>query len=179
MNDLRFNKFNKIIYKVRLLFVRFLKIISQDKYVYAYRRLLADYGMNIDPTDWGYIDPSAFFDNYDYSLITIGQNVTVSREVLFLNHDFSICQGLLAADINEKGYFLKKIEIGDNCFIGAKVTILPGTTVGENCIIGAGAVVKGNIPANSVLVGNPAKIIAKTDEFGKKHFEKKDYILVE
>jgi serine acetyltransferase len=36
---------------------------------------------------------------------------------------------------------------------------LPGTTVGDNCIIGAGSVVRGNFPENSVIVGNPAKVV--------------------
>lgn len=179
MSDLRFNKFDKILYKIRWNIVKVVKIVSQDRYVYMYRKLLADYGMKIDPKDWGYIDPSAFFDNYDYSLITIGQNVTISRDVLFLNHDFSICQGMNAAGINHKGYFLNEIKIGNNCFIGAKATLLPGTFISNDCIIGAGAVVKGIVPANSVVVGNPAQIIAKTNEFGIKHFEKKDFILVE
>ncbi|HOP59466.1 MAG TPA: acyltransferase, partial [Bacteroidales bacterium] len=52
-----------------------------------------------------------------------------------------------------------KIKIGNNVFIGNNCTILPGTTVGDNCIIGAGSVVRGNFPENSVIVGNPAKVV--------------------
>lgn len=51
------------------------------------------------------------------------------------------------------------VKIGDNTFVGAGAIILPKTTIGNFCIIGAGAVVKGNIPDYSVVVGNPAKII--------------------
>lgn len=179
MKDLRFNKVNKIIYKIRWSTIRIIKLTSQDKYVKMYRKLLADYGMVIDSKNWGYIDPTAFFDNYDYSKITVGQNVTISRDVLILNHDFSITQGLTAIGIDQVGYFLKEVKIGNNCFIGAKATLLPGTTIGENSIIGAGAVVKGNIPANSVVVGNPAKIIMNTAEFGSKHHQLQDYIVAE
>ena len=52
-----------------------------------------------------------------------------------------------------------KIIIGNNCFIGARSTILPGVTIGDNTIIGAGSVVTKDIPSNVVAVGNPCKII--------------------
>ena len=71
---------------------------------------------------------------------------------------------------------VRPIIIGNNCFIGARVTLLPGTQVGDNVIIGAGAVVKGTIPANSIVVGNPANIIGHTEEYGRKHLETGDYI---
>jgi acetyltransferase-like isoleucine patch superfamily enzyme len=45
------------------------------------------------------------------------------------------------------------------CSIGANATLLPGITVGENAFVGAGSVVTKNVPANAVVVGNPAKII--------------------
>jgi acetyltransferase-like isoleucine patch superfamily enzyme len=147
-------------------------------YINCYRALLKDYGMHIEPDNSGYIDPSVFFDNYDYSLIKIGQHVTISRDVLILNHDFSISQGLQAVSIKNNGYFLKKVTIGNNCFIGAKTILLPGTYIGDNTIIGAGSVVKGSIPENSVVIGNPAKVIGKTTEFAISHHEKNDYIVV-
>ncbi len=51
------------------------------------------------------------------------------------------------------------ITLKKGCSIGANATILPGITVGENSMIGAGAVVTKDVPANAVVVGNPAKII--------------------
>lgn len=179
MKDLRFNKVDKIMYKIRWFLIRTVKILSQDKYVRMYRKLLADYGMNIDPNNWGYIDPSVFFDNYDYQKITIGQNVTISRDVLVLNHDFSITQGLTAMGMKQTGYFLQEVNIGNDCFIGAKAVLLPGAFIGKHSIVGAGAVVKGTIPENSVVIGNPARVIGSTSDFGRKHYEKKDYIIAE
>jgi acetyltransferase-like isoleucine patch superfamily enzyme len=55
----------------------------------------------------------------------------------------------------------KPITIGDGCWIGTKVIILPGVSLGEKCIIGAGAVVTKDIPSYSLAVGNPAKVIKK------------------
>ncbi|MCF8245181.1 MAG: acyltransferase [Saprospiraceae bacterium] len=56
------------------------------------------------------------------------------------------------------------IQIGSNCWIGAKVTILDGVTVGDNCVIAAGAVVTRSMPANSVIGGVPARVLKSTIE---------------
>lgn len=53
---------------------------------------------------------------------------------------------------------------GDNCWIGANVTICPGVTIGENTVIGAGSVVTKNIPANVVAVGNPCRVLREINE---------------
>lgn len=55
----------------------------------------------------------------------------------------------------------KDISIGENCWIGEKVTILPGVSIGDWSIIGAGSVVNSSIPSYSIAVGNPARIIKK------------------
>ena len=120
-----------------------------------------------------YIDPSAHFDGVDYSIISIGTDVVISREVLLLTHDYSSLRALAAMGYDEEGRrdsnrLVKGISIGNNCFIGARATLLPGTTIGDNVIVGAGSVVKGNIPAGVIVIGNPAKIIKNTEEFGRK-----------
>lgn len=51
------------------------------------------------------------------------------------------------------------VKIGRGCWIGAKATILDGTTIGNHCVVAAGAVVKGSFPDNVVIGGVPAKII--------------------
>lgn len=56
--------------------------------------------------------------------------------------------------VNHKG-----ITIGNNCWIGAKATILDGTIIGNGCIVAAGAVVTGHFPDNVIIGGVPAKII--------------------
>ena len=57
--------------------------------------------------------------------------------------------------------------IEQNVWLGEGVVVLPGVTIGENAIIGANAVVSKNIPAFSIAVGNPAKVI-KTYNFEQK-----------
>lgn len=63
----------------------------------------------------------------------------------------------------------KGVEIGEYCWLGTRVTLLPGTKIGEGAIIQAGAVVHGIIPPYSIAGGNPAKVFKYRD---KEHFLK-------
>lgn len=64
--------------------------------------------------------------------------------------------------IREQGVYSKGgVEIGNNCWIGAKVTILDGTKIGNNCIVAAGAVVRGEYPDGVMIGGVPSRIIKK------------------
>lgn len=56
------------------------------------------------------------------------------------------------------------IRIGEDCWIGGNVIVLPGVTIGNRCVIGAGSVVTKDIPPDSVAVGNPAKVIKTIDD---------------
>ena len=53
----------------------------------------------------------------------------------------------------------KPVVLKRNCWIGAGATILPGVTVGENAVVGAGSVVTRDVEANTVIVGNPARVV--------------------
>lgn len=59
------------------------------------------------------------------------------------------------------------IKVGNNTFIGTNALLLPNTQIGSNCVIGAGSVVRGRIPDNSVVFGNPAEIIMSTEQYKK------------
>ena len=74
-------------------------------------------------------------------------------------------------------HFIKPIKVGKDSFVGARATLLPGTEIGENCIIGAGSVVKGKIPDNSIVIGNPARVIGNTKDWARKKLEIKDWVL--
>lgn len=58
----------------------------------------------------------------------------------------------------------KPVIIGKKCWIGGHATICPGVTIGDRCVIGAGSVVVKNIPADSLAVGNPARVIRKLNQ---------------
>lgn len=102
------------------------------------------------------VDPSHCF------LITIGDNVTFAPRVHILAHDASTKRFL--------GYTkIGLVNIGNNVFIGANSTVLPNVKIGDNCIIGAGCVVTKNIPGNSVVAGNPMRVICTYDEYMEKN----------
>lgn len=91
-------------------------------------------------------------------LIKIGDNVTLAPRVHILAHD--------ASTKKELGYTkIGLVNIGNNVFIGASSTVLPGVNIGNNVIIGAGSVISKDIPDNSVAVGCPAKVICSYDDY--------------
>ena len=53
------------------------------------------------------------------------------------------------------------VQVQDNVFIGTNATILPGIKIGKNAVVGAGAVVTKDVPAESIVIGNPARVVNK------------------
>ena len=64
---------------------------------------------------------------------------------------------------------LGAIRIGDRCFLGDSVIVLPGVSIGDDCIIGAGSVVSRDVPAGSIAAGNPARVLKSTAEYAEQH----------
>lgn len=149
---------------------------SARKYMKIYNSYLRRIGVDIKGVP-RYIHPSVVFDGKGYSKTHIGNNVVISRGVLLLVHDYSITCGLRATGekIDHEAYWIKDITIDENVFIGANCTILPGTVIGKNCIVGAGAVVKGRINDNSIVIGNPSVVIGNTIDWTDRKVKKKDY----
>ena len=58
----------------------------------------------------------------------------------------------------------KSITVGDNVWFGAEVTVCPGVTIGDNCVIGAGSVVTKDLPANTMAVGNPCRVVRSLEK---------------
>ena len=63
------------------------------------------------------------------------------------------------------------ITVGDDVWIGANVTVLPGVTIGSNTVIGAGSVVTKDVPPYTIVGGNPARVIGNTKDLLKKRME--------
>jgi Acetyltransferase (isoleucine patch superfamily) len=88
----------------------------------------------------------------------IGENVIMGPEcnVWTINH----CTDRTDIAIKYQGNTEEKpVTIGDDSWIGSRVTILPGVTIGKGAVVGAGAVVSKDVPDYAVVVGNPAKVV--------------------
>ncbi|MGB8492082.1 MAG: acyltransferase [Bacteroidales bacterium] len=92
-------------------------------------------------------------------LIEIGDHVAVASNTQFLTHDGATWCFEKEVD----GGIFGKIIIGNNVFIGVNCIILSNTTIGDNCIVGAGSVVRGHFPENSIITGNPAQVISRSN----------------
>lgn len=79
--------------------------------------------------------------------IKIGSQCSFGPNVCIYDHDHAFGR----AEKNGETFKASDVVIGNNCWIGANSVILRGTTIGDNCVIGAGCVVKGDIPANSIV----------------------------
>jgi maltose O-acetyltransferase len=94
--------------------------------------------------------------------VEIGAYTIIASDVRIIAHD--------AAIKRLTGYTeVRPVIIGERCYIGAGTIVLPGTAIGDETIIGAGAIVRGEIPAKSLAVGNPAKVIGSIEDLRARH----------
>lgn len=93
--------------------------------------------------------------------LIIEDNVVIASKVYISDHSHgSVTFDQLNIPVKDRKLFSKGIvHIEKNVWIGEHVSVLPGVTIGENSIVGANSVVTKNIPANSVAVGIPARVI--------------------
>ena len=102
-------------------------------------------------------------------LVEVGNNCLISSNVSFVTHDGSMNV------LNNLGLFeksmdkMRPIKVGDNCFIGTRVIVMPGVKIGDNCIVGAGSIVTKDVPDGMCVAGVPAKPICTIYEYAEKN----------
>ena len=96
----------------------------------------------------------------------IGSYSQFGHQILIITSNHNYDEGTKIPYDTENIY--KAVEIGDFCWIGSRVTLLPGTKIGKGAIIQAGAVVHGEIPSYAIAGGNPAKVFKYRNA---EHFE--------
>lgn len=113
----------------------------------------------------------SYFTILNASSVVLGDDVLVASHVLISSENHGMDP---ESDLSYAAQPLQSspVTIGDGCWIGEKVCVLPGVSIGKKCIIGAGSVVTKSIPDYSIAVGNPARIIKKYD------FEVHDWVKV-
>jgi len=128
-----------------------------DKESFIEAPFRVDYGSNIKLG-------KRFFANFncvilDCALVTIGDRVMFGPNVTIstATHETSVASRRVNIE------YAKPIVIGDDCWFGSGVQVLPGVTIGEGCTVAAGAVVTKDIPPWSVAMGIPARVVQKVE----------------
>lgn len=121
-----------------------------------------DYGYNIRVG-------KNFFANFnlvilDEAPVTFGDNVFVAPNCGF----YTAGHPVDAPERNIGLEYARPITVGNDVWIGAGVSVLPGVSIGSNCVIGAGSVVSRDIPSNSIAVGNPCRVIKTIADVNQK-----------
>nr|MDP0502535.1 sugar O-acetyltransferase [Verrucomicrobiota bacterium JB025] len=112
-----------------------------------------DYGYNIHCAEKVYLNFNCTF--LDVAEIRIGARTLFAPNVQLYTAGHPLCAGQRAAELE----FGKPITIGEDCWFGGGSIVLPGVTIGDRAVIGAGAVVTKDVPADTVVAGNPARVI--------------------
>jgi len=99
----------------------------------------------------------------DPYLVSIGDNVWITADCRLLCHDASVIMinAIEGSHLDRVG----AIFIGNNCFLGNGVTVLPDVRIGSNTVVGTGSVVTRDIPDNTVWAGNPVRQISTFQDF--------------
>jgi len=90
--------------------------------------------------------------------VQIGDNVFIGHGVMFTNDLFPRATNMDGSQQTEADWKVIETQVRKGASIGSNATILCGVTIGENAMIGAGSVVTKDVPANTVVAGNPARI---------------------
>jgi acetyltransferase-like isoleucine patch superfamily enzyme len=93
--------------------------------------------------------------------VAIGRECIVADRVMLIDFDHGMVE--VERPIRLQGIYKRDVEVGSNVWIGYGACILRGATIGDNSVIGTSAVVTGEVPANAVAGGVPARVIRMRD----------------
>nr|POE85575.1 putative maltose o-acetyltransferase [Quercus suber] len=120
-----------------------------------------DYGYNLHLGDKVFIGRGCVME--DACKITIGNKTIIGTDVKFMTQTASVRQSIRGDGAGAE-FIAGAITVGEGCFIGNNVLILPYRKIGNNAVVGAGAVVTKDVDANTVVVGNPARVVRQIEE---------------
>lgn len=144
--------------RLLLCFVKPLEMLYAKLYPVKYAKYI---GVNIKGNNIKIYGSSYNMFGTDPYLVTLGDNVFITADVLFLCHDGSTLIYRKEIPDLEK---TRPILVGNDVFIGTRSIIMPGIQIGNNCVIAAGSVVTKDIPSNSVVGGVPATKIKNSED---------------
>ena len=101
--------------------------------------------------------------------VSIGRECIVADRVMLIDFDHGMVE--VERPIRLQGIYKRDVRVGHNVWIGYGACILRGATVGDNSVIGTSAVVTGEVPANAVVGGIPARVIRMREAPRSMHWE--------
>ena len=134
--------------------------------IYVNPPLYVDYGRHVEIGENFYANMDCVF--LDVNKIIFGDNVMLGPRVGFYTAGHPTDPDIRNTELE----FGLPIIVEDNVWFGANSTILPGVNIGKNSIIAAGAVVTKNVPSNTIVGGNPAKVIKQIGKTDKEKWKK-------
>jgi acetyltransferase-like isoleucine patch superfamily enzyme len=89
--------------------------------------------------------------------VSIGRECIVADRVMLIDFDHGVVD--VERPMRLQGIYKRDVRVGHNCWVGYGACVLRGVTVGDNCVIGTNAVVTGDLPADAVAAGVPARVV--------------------
>lgn len=108
---------------------------------------------------------------YARDRIEIGDYTLIGANTKIFDNDFHPIDPIERLNDDSSNLVMKPIRIGKNVFIGCNSIILKGTEIGDNCVVGAGSVIHGKFLDNSIIAGNPARLIKQNSGGGNSGSE--------
>lgn len=107
-------------------------------------------------------------------MITLEDSVSVASGTRLLCHQRDFTHYYVGSDYMKLGYIIKPIVLKKGCLVGMESFVMPGVTIGEGAIVGAGSLVAKDIPAWTVAVGRPAKVVREIPAKVYKEVQEKE-----
>lgn len=111
-----------------------------------------------------FIGSNVWIDSGHASSIILEDHVHIAGECTLLCHQRDLSNYCKGDDYAKLGYIVKEVHLKKGCLIGQRTMVMPGVTIGEGAIVGAYSLVTKDIPAWTIAVGRPAKVIKNIQE---------------